>query len=173
MRQTSKRIEPQPQPGLVLTLNDFKAGNSGRFLLWPLGHLSSSNSSMSSYVSFLLIEEPPDQMRHLCTSSRLATDQPLGGIEDGLGENVPSGYIVQRAGPDPSIQRPTSGKDRSKDPLMSRSEFVEPSLGRGSELEMGIIVRNTRYQPDYHPALERENDKPQQQAMDQWHRTGW
>ncbi|KAL2273343.1 hypothetical protein FJTKL_04576 [Diaporthe vaccinii] len=97
----------------------------------------------------------------------------IWGIEDGLGENVPSGYIVQRAGPEPSSQRPTSGKDRSKDPLMSRSEFVEPSLGRGSELEMGIIVRNTRYQPDYHPALERENDKPQQQATDQWHRTGW
>lgn len=54
---------------------------------------------------------------------------------------------------------------------MSRS--AERSLDRGSELEMGIIVRETGYQPDYHPAQEREDDNPQQQAIEQWNRTGW
>lgn len=56
---------------------------------------------------------------------------------------------------------------------MSRSELVEPSLDRGSVLEMGIIVPDTGYQPDYHAAQERGGDNPQQQAMEQWHRTGW
>lgn len=56
---------------------------------------------------------------------------------------------------------------------MSRPESAEPSLHRGSELEMGIRVPDTGYQPEYHPAQEREDDNPQQQAMEQWHRTGW
>lgn len=112
-------------------------------------------------------------MAHLCTSSILAADYLLGGIEDGIGKNLPSGFTVQRAGPAHSNNRATSGKDKLKDPLMSRSEFTGPSTDRGSELEMGMMTPYTGYQPHYHPAEEREDDDPQQQAMEQWHRTGW
>lgn len=56
---------------------------------------------------------------------------------------------------------------------MARSESAEPSLERGSELEMGIIAPNTGYQPDYHTEQERGSNGPQQQAMEQWDRTGW
>lgn len=56
---------------------------------------------------------------------------------------------------------------------MSRSEFAGLSTDRGSELEMGMLTPDTGYQPDYHPAAETEDDNPQQQAMEQWHRTGW
>lgn len=78
-----------------------------------------------------------------------------------------------RADRAPGIERTTGGKDKSKDPLISRSEFTEPFPDRGFELEMGIVVPNTGYQPDYRPAQQNEVNNPQQQAMEQWNRTGW
>lgn len=78
-----------------------------------------------------------------------------------------------RADREPGNERVSRGKDKSKDPLISRSEFVGPSVDRGCELEMGNMVPDTGYQPAYHPSQERGDTDPQQQAMEQWHRTGW
>lgn len=72
---------------------------------------------------------------------------------------------MHQVGREPAQKRATSGKDRSKDPLMPRSLSSEPYINRDSEIELVIMTPDTQYQP--------ADNNARQQAMEQWHRTGW